>query len=162
MKHTVRLSVNGRQYEEETESRQLLVHFIRETLGLTGTHIGCVIGECGACSVLLDGKIVKSCLMLAAQADGCEVTTIEGVERDGEMHPLQAAFIRAYAAQCGYCTPGMILTSLDLLSRIPHPTEGEIRKALEGNLCMCTGYAQIVQAVEAAAAELAASGEGRA
>jgi carbon-monoxide dehydrogenase small subunit len=156
MKHTVRLSVNRRQFEEEAESRQLLVHFIRETLGLTGTHVGCVIGECGACSVLLDGKVVKSCLMLAAQADGCEITTIEGVEQDGAMHPLQTEIVAAYGVQCGYCTPGMILTSLDLLTRNPQPTEPEIRKALEGNLCMCTGYTQIVRAVQAAAVAMAA------
>ncbi len=154
MKHTVRLTVNRREFEEETESRQLLVHFIRETLGLTGTHIGCVIGECGACSVLVDGQVVKSCLMLAAQADGCEVTTIEGLEQDGALHPLQEAFVKAYGVQCGYCTPGMIMTSYDLLSRNPRPTEGEIRKALEGNLCMCTGYTQIVRAVQAAAGTL--------
>jgi carbon-monoxide dehydrogenase small subunit len=154
MKHTVRLTVNRREYEEEAESRQLLVHFIRETLGLTGTHIGCVIGECGACSVLLDGRVVKSCLMLAAQADGSEITTIEGLEQDGKPHPLQDAFVNAYATQCGYCTPGMILTSYDLLSRNPQPTEDEIRKGLGGNLCMCTGYAQIIQAVQAAAGTL--------
>jgi carbon-monoxide dehydrogenase small subunit len=131
------------------------VQFIRETLGLTGTHIGCVIGECGACSVLLDGRVVKSCLMLAAQAEGCEITTIEGLERDGSTHPLQEAFVTAYGVQCGYCTPGMILTSYDLLSRNPQPTEEEIKKALGGNLCMCTVYAQIVKAVQAAAVEFA-------
>jgi carbon-monoxide dehydrogenase small subunit len=160
MKHTVRLTVNRRQYEEEAESRQLLVHFIRETLGLTGTHVGCVIGECGACSVLLDGKIVKSCLMLAAQAEGAEITTVEGLEQNGEVHPLQAAFVAAYGVQCGYCTPGMILTSLDLLQRNPRPTESEVRKALEGNLCMCTGYTQIVRAVLAASETLAAAPTG--
>ncbi|HZT08818.1 MAG TPA: (2Fe-2S)-binding protein [Chloroflexota bacterium] len=160
MKHTVRLTVNRRPFEEEADSRQLLVHFIRETLGLTGTHVGCVIGECGACSVLLDGKVVKSCLMLAAQADGCELTTIEGLEQDGTIHPLQAAFIAAYGVQCGYCTPGMILAGLDLLSRNPQPTEGEIRKALEGNLCMCTGYTQIVRAIQQAAATMAATSGG--
>jgi carbon-monoxide dehydrogenase small subunit len=151
MKHTVRVSVNGRTYEEEVESRQLLVHFIRETLGLTGAHVGCVIGECGACSVLVDGRIVKSCLMLAAQADGYELTTIEGLEQDGTIHPLQEAFIEAYGAQCGYCTPGMILTSYDLLARNPQPSEEEIRRGLGGNLCVCTGYAQIVKAVQTAA-----------
>ncbi len=154
MKHTVRLSVNGRQVEEEAESRQLLVHFIRETLGLTGTHVGCVVGECGACSVLLDGRVVKSCLMFAAQADGCELMTIEGLEQGGSLHPLQEAFVEAYGVQCGYCTPGMVLASFDLLSRNPRPTEPEIRRALGGNLCMCTGYAQIVKAVQAAAAAL--------
>ncbi len=158
MKHMVRLTVNRREVAEEAESRQLLVHFIRETLGLTGTHIGCVIGECGACSVLVDGQVVKSCLMLAAQADGCEVTTIEGLEQDGALHPLQEAFVNGYAAQCGYCTPGMIMTSYDLLTHNPRPTEHEIRKALEGNLCMCTGYTQIVRAVLAAAEALATGG----
>lgn len=152
MKHTVRLTVNGRTFEEEVESRQLLVHCIRETLGLTGTHVGCVIGECGACSVLQDGRVVKSCLMLAAQADGCAITTIEGLEQDGSLHPLQDAFVEAYGVQCGFCTPGMILTSYDLLSRNAEPTEEEIRKGLGGNLCMCTGYMQIVRAVQAAAA----------
>jgi carbon-monoxide dehydrogenase small subunit len=154
MKHTVRLSVNRRQFEEEAESRQLLVHFIRETLGLTGTHVGCVIGECGACSVILDGHVVKSCLMLAAQADGCEIMTIEGVESEESLHPLQDAFIKNYAAQCGYCTPGMILTGYDLLNRNPHPTEDEVRKGIGGNLCMCTGYAQIVQAIQDAGVAL--------
>lgn len=161
MKHTIRVTVNGRGFEEEVESRQLLVHCIRETLGLTGTHVGCVIGECGACSVLLDGRVVKSCLMLAAQADGCEITTIEGLEHDGSLHPLQDAFVEAYGVQCGYCTPGMILTSHDLLSRNPDPTEAEIRKALGGNLCMCTGYMQIVRAVQAAAAARRAAEGGR-
>ena len=154
MRHTVRVQVNGRQYEEEAESRQLLVHFIRETLGLTGTHVGCVIGECGACSVLLDGRVVKSCLTLAAQVDGREITTIEGLEQDGSLHPLQEAFVQEYGLQCGYCTPGMILTSYDLLSRNPSPSEEEIRRALGGNLCMCTGYMQIVQAVQAASKAL--------
>ena len=152
MKRNVRAWVNGRQYDEEVEGRLLLVHFLRETLGLTGTHIGCVIGVCGACSVLLDGRVVKSCLTLAAQVDGREVTTIEGLERDGVLHPLQEAFVEQYGLQCGYCTPGMVLTSYDLLSRNPDPTEEEIRRALGGNLCMCTGYVQIVRAVQAAAA----------
>jgi carbon-monoxide dehydrogenase small subunit len=151
MRHHVRVRVNRRDYQEEAESRQLLVHFLRDTLGLTGTHVGCVIGECGACSVLLDGRVVKSCLTLAAQAEGREITTIEGLERDGTLHPLQEAFVQQYGMQCGYCTPGMILTSYDLLSRNPEPSEEEIRRALGGNLCMCTGYMQIVQAVKAAA-----------
>jgi carbon-monoxide dehydrogenase small subunit len=154
MKHRVQVRVNGRLYDEEAESRQLLVHFIRETLGLTGTHVGCVIGECGACSVLLDGRIVKSCLTLAVQADGREITTVEGLERDGALHPLQEAFVQQYGLQCGYCTPGMIMTSYDLLSRNPDPSEEEIRRALGGNLCMCTGYVQIIRAVQAAAAAM--------
>lgn len=154
MKHVVRVQVNGRQYEEEADSRLLLVHFLRDTLGLTGTHIGCVIGECGACSIILDGRVVKSCLVLAAQVDGRQVFTIEGLERDGSLHPIQEAFVAQYGLQCGYCTPGMILTTLDLLSRDPDPTEEEIRRGLAGNLCMCTGYVQIVRAVQAAAAAL--------
>ena len=152
MKQTIRVTINGRLYEEDIEPRILLSHFLRETIGLTGTHVGCVIGECGACSVLVDGRVVKSCLMLAAQADGCEITTIEGFEQNGSLDPLQDAFVEAYGVQCGYCTPGMILTSYDLLSRNAEPTEEEIRKGLGGNLCMCTGYMQIVKAVQTAAA----------
>jgi len=152
MKRQVRVRVNGEQYDEEAEGRQLLVLFLRETLGLTGTHVGCVIGECGACSVLLDGRVVKSCLTLAVRVDGHEITTIEGLERDGVLHPMQEAFVANYGLQCGYCTPGMIMTSLDLLARNPDPTDDEIRENLAGNLCMCTGYMQIVKAVRAAAA----------
>jgi len=152
MKRQVRVRVNGEQYDEEAEGRQLLVLFLRETLGLTGTHVGCVIGECGACSVLLDGRVVKSCLTLAVRVDAHEITTIEGLERDGVLHPMQEAFVANYGLQCGYCTPGMIMTSLDLLARNPDPTDDEIRENLAGNLCMCTGYMQIVKAVRAAAA----------
>jgi len=151
MKHTIRVTINGRLYEEEVEPRILLAHFLRETIGLTGTHVGCVIGECGACSVLLDGKVVKSCLHFAVQADGREITTIEGLAKDGELNPVQEAFVKNYAFQCGYCTPGMVMTSQALLKRNPNPTEEEIRKALAGNLCMCTGYVQIVDAVKEAA-----------
>ena len=151
MKQTVRVTINGRLYEEEIEPRILLAHFLRETIGLTGTHIGCVIGECGACSVLFDGKVVKSCLHFAVQADGHEITTIEGLAKDGELNPVQEAFVKNYAFQCGYCTPGMVMTSQSLLQRNPNPTEEEIRKALAGNLCMCTGYVQIVDAVKEAA-----------
>ena len=154
MRRNVRVRVNGREYDEDAESRQLLVHFLRETLGLTGTHVGCVIGECGACSVLLDGQVVKSCLAFAAQADGREITTIEGLDREGALHPLQEAFVANYGLQCGYCTPGMIMTSLDLLSHNPDPTEQEIREALSGNLCMCTGYMQIVKSIREAAAAM--------
>ncbi len=151
MKQTIRVTINGRLYEEDVEPRLLLSHFLRENIGLTGTHIGCVIGECGACSVLLDGKVVKSCLHLAVQADGREVTTIEGLAKDGELNPVQEAFVKNYAFQCGYCTPGMVMTSYALLQRNPNPSEEEIRKALAGNLCMCTGYVQIVEAVKEAA-----------
>jgi carbon-monoxide dehydrogenase small subunit len=151
MKQWIQVTINGRLYEEEVEPRMLLAHFLRETIGLTGTHVGCVIGECGACSVLLDGKVVKSCLHFAVQADGREITTIEGLAKDGELNPVQEAFVKNYAFQCGYCTPGMVMTSQALLKRNPNPTEAEIRKALAGNLCMCTGYVQIVDAVKEAA-----------
>ena len=151
MKHPIGLTVNGDSCEGEAEPRTLLVHFLREHLGLTGTHVGCVVGECGACSVLLDGKVVKSCLHFAVQADGREVTTVEGLARDGELSPIQQAFVKNYAFQCGYCTPGMVMTSHALLQSNPDPSEGEIRKALAGNLCMCTGYVQIVDAVKEAA-----------
>jgi len=151
MKQTIHVTINGRLYEEDVEPRLLLSHFLRETIGLTGTHIGCVIGECGACSVLLDGKVVKSCLHFAVQADGREVTTVEGLAKNGQLNPVQEAFVKNYAFQCGYCTPGMVITSYALLQRNPNPSEEEIRKALAGNLCMCTGYVQIVEAVKEAA-----------
>jgi aerobic carbon-monoxide dehydrogenase small subunit len=151
MKQTIHVTINSRLYEEDVEPRVLLSHFLRENIGLTGTHVGCVVGECGACSILLDGKIVKSCLHFAVQADGREVTTVEGLARDGELHPIQEAFVKNYAFQCGYCTPGMVMTSYALLQRNANPSEEEIRKALAGNLCMCTGYVQIVDAVKEAA-----------
>ena len=138
-------------YEEDVEPRQLLVHFLRENIGLTGAHVGCVVGECGACSILLDGKVVKSCLQLAVQADGREIVTIEGLAKDGELNAVQEAFVKNYAFQCGYCTPGMVITSHALLQNNPSPSDEEIRKALAGNLCMCTGYVQIVDAVKEAA-----------
>ena len=152
MKRTVRVTVNGRLYEEEAEPRQLLSYFLRETLGLTGTHIGCVVGECGACTVLLDGKLVKSCLIFAVQVHGREVTTIEGLAGDDALHPVQDSFVRNYGLQCGYCTPGMVMAAHYLLTRNPDPSEEEIREGLAGNLCMCTGYVQIVDAVNEAAA----------
>jgi len=151
MKQTIRVTINGRLYEEDVEPRQLLIHFLRETIGLTGAHVGCVIGECGACSVLLDGKVVKSCLHLAVQADDREVMTVEGLAKNGELNPVQEAFVKNYAFQCGYCTPGMVITSHALLQNNPNPSDEEIRKALAGNLCMCTGYVQIVDAVKEAA-----------
>ena len=151
MKETIRVTINERLYEEDVEPRLLLSHFLRENIGLTGTHVGCVVGECGACSVLLDGKVVKSCLHFAIQADGREVTTVEGLAKDGDLSPIQEAFVKHYAFQCGYCTPGMVITSHALLQRNPNPSEEEIRKALAGNLCMCTGYVQIVEAVKDAA-----------
>jgi len=151
MKKTINVTINGRLYEEDVEPRLLLSHFLREKIGLTGTHVGCVVGECGACTILLDGKLVKSCLHFAVQADGREVTTVEGLAKDGELSVVQEAFVKHYAFQCGYCTPGMIMASYALLRDHPNPSEGEIRKALSGNLCMCTGYVQIVEAVKDAA-----------
>jgi len=151
VKKTINVTINGRLYEEDVEPRLLLSHFLRENIGFTGTHVGCVVGECGACTVLLDGAVVKSCLQLAVQADGREITTIEGLAKGSELSPIQEAFIRHYALQCGYCTPGMIMASYALLRDHPDPSEAEIRRALAGNLCMCTGYVQIVEAVKAAA-----------
>lgn len=150
----ITVTVNGRVFEEDVEPRQLLVYFLRETIGLTGTHVGCLVGECGACSILLDGKLIKSCQMLAVQADGRAVTTVEGLAKDGVLHPIQEAFVANFALQCGYCTPGMIMTSYYLLQQYPEPTEDQIRRRLSGNLCMCTGYAQIIQAVQAASKSL--------
>jgi len=152
MKQTISVTVNGRKYEEDVEPRLLLTHFLREKIGLTGTHVGCVVGECGACSILLDNKLVKSCLHFAVQADGREITTIEGLAKNGELSPIQEAFVKHYAFQCGYCTPGMVLASYALLRDHPNPSEEEIRKGLAGNLCMCTGYVQIVEAVKDAGA----------
>ena len=150
-KRSVAFTLNGERVEVEVEPRTLLVHMLREELNLTGTHIGCVVGECGACSILLDKKLVKSCLHFAVQADGSEVTTIEGLAKNGELSAIQEAFVKHYALQCGYCTPGMVMASHALLRDHPNPNEEEIRKALSGNLCMCTGYVQIVEAVKEAA-----------
>ncbi len=154
MKHEVHIKINGRIYQDEVEPRLLLSYFIRETVGLTGTHVGCVIGECGACSVLVDGKLVKSCLLFAVQVDGKEILTVEGMATNSELHAIQEAFVEKYGLQCGYCTPGMILAAHHLLSHNPDPTDDEIRKGLSGNLCMCTGYMQIVEAVKEAARSL--------
>jgi len=148
---TITLRVNERAYSVEAEPRMLLVELIREKLRLTGTHVGCDTSQCGACTVWLDGKSVKSCSMLAVEADGREVTTIEGLAKSGELHPMQAAFQEQHGLQCGFCTPGMIMSSVDLLRRTPSPTEGEVRHWLEGNLCRCTGYHNIVKAVLQAA-----------
>jgi carbon-monoxide dehydrogenase small subunit len=147
----VNVTVNGEARESEVEPRLLLVHYLRDTLGLTGTHIGCDTSNCGACTVLLDGESVKSCTVLAAQADGREVKTIEGMAENGKLHPLQEAFWEHHGLQCGYCTPGMIMAAADLLQRNPSPSEEEVRHGLEGNLCRCTGYHNIVKAVMAAA-----------
>ena len=149
--HTVSVTVNGTRYSREVEPRQLLVYFIREQLGLTGTHVGCDTSQCGACTVHLDGHAVKSCTMLAAQADGREVTTIEGITSGDGLHPMQEAFWQHHGLQCGFCTPGMIMTAIDLLAESPDATDEEIRHGLEGNLCRCTGYQNIVAAVRAAA-----------
>ncbi|MEE9185719.1 MAG: (2Fe-2S)-binding protein [Candidatus Binatia bacterium] len=154
MKQAVRVKINGSLYEEEVEPRILLSHFLRETIGLTGTHVGCVIGECGACTVILDGRLVKSCLLLAVQIDGKEILTVEGLAKNGTLHPIQEAFVKAYGIQCGYCTPGMVLATHYLLTKNPDPSEAEVRKGLAGNLCMCTGYMQIVEAVKTAAESL--------
>lgn len=151
MKETITVTVNGRAQTREVEPRQLLVHFLRETLGLTGTNAGCDTSQCGSCTVLVNGEAVKSCTLLAVQADGCEITTIEGLAVNGELHTLQKAFWEKHGLQCGYCTPGMILTAVDLLKRNPHPDEHEIRRGIEGNLCRCTGYQNIVKAIQWAA-----------
>ena len=149
--HSVSLTVNGEARTIDVEPRRLLVHAIREDLGLTGTHVGCDTSNCGACTVHLDGQAVKSCTILAVQADGAELTTIEGLGSNGALHPVQEAFWEHHGLQCGYCTPGMIMASADLLNRNPNPTEAEVRHALEGNLCRCTGYHNIVKAVLSAA-----------
>ena len=157
MKQTISLKVNGAEHQAEVEPRMLLVHYLREELGLTGTHIGCDTSQCGACTVHFNGQAVKSCTIFAVQADGAEVTTIEGLSSiDGSaegMHPLQAAFWEQHGLQCGYCTPGMIMSAASLLKNNPHPSEEEIRHGLEGNICRCTGYHNIVKAVRAAAGE---------
>jgi carbon-monoxide dehydrogenase small subunit len=148
MQITVR--VNGQSHEHDVEPRLLLVHYLREVVGLTGTNIGCDTSSCGACTILVDGESVKSCTMLAVQADGADITTIEGLATDGRLHPVQEAFRENHALQCGYCTPGMVMASVSLLQEIPTPTERQVRLGLEGNLCRCTGYHNIVQAVLAA------------
>lgn len=149
----IRIKINGSWREDDVEPRLLLVHYLREVAGLTGTHIGCETSICGACTVLLGGEAVKSCTLFAVQADGAEITTIEGLAKNGELHPLQQGFWEEHGLQCGFCTPGMIMASHQLLCRNPHPTREEIRKGLEGNLCRCTGYQHIVKAVEYAAAK---------
>ena len=153
-KHTITVTVNGTAHSAEVESRLLLVHLLRETFRMTGTHIGCDTTHCGACTVLLDGVPVKSCTVLAVQADGRSVMTVEGLERDGKLDPIQEGFMQEHGLQCGYCTPGMMMTGYALLARNKNPQEDEIRKAISGNLCRCTGYVNIVKAVEHAAAKL--------
>jgi len=156
MKLPVSISVNGSVHAHEVEPRLLLVHFLRETLGLTGTNVGCDTSQCGACTVLMDGKAVKSCTVLAVQADGSAVTTIEGLAPAGKLHPLQEAFWEKHGLQCGYCTPGMILAASDLLRQTPQPSEAEVRHGLDGNMCRCTGYQNIVAAVQDAATRMRA------
>ena len=160
MKVPITLTVNGRSYESEVEARTLLVHYLREELGLTGTKIGCDTSQCGACVVRLNGATVKSCTCLAVQADGGEVTTIEGLAQDGNLHPVQEAFWDNHGLQCGYCTAGMIMTVTELLQRNPKPSAEEVRAGLEGNICRCTGYQNIVKATLAAAETIATEGRG--
>ncbi len=155
MKKSVSITVNNRGQSQEIEPRMLLVHYLRDVLGLTGTHIGCETSICGACTVLVDGQAVKSCTMFAIQAEGCEVTTIEGLAREGRLHPVQEGFWEQHGLQCGYCTPGMIIAAAQVLDRNPDPTSDEIRHGLEGNLCRCTGYQHIVEAVQYAARKMA-------
>jgi aerobic carbon-monoxide dehydrogenase small subunit len=150
---TIAVEVNGQRYEREVEARRLLVHFLRDDLDLTGTHVGCDTGNCGACSVIVNGTLVKSCMMLAVQADGATIQTVESLSPDGELHPLQEAFSSRHALQCGYCTPGMLMSAKALLDSNPEPTEHEIRRAIQGNICRCTGYVNIVEAIAEAAAK---------
>jgi carbon-monoxide dehydrogenase small subunit len=157
--HHIRATINGTAYEGDVDSRLLLVHWIRDVLRLTGTHIGCDTTSCGACTILVDGKATKSCTMFAVQADGRDIMTVEGLEQNGKLHPLQEGFHEKHALQCGYCTPGMMMTSLALLRRNPNPNEQEIRVAISGNLCRCTGYVNIVKAVQYAAEKMRESAE---
>ena len=151
MEQTIHVTVNGVEHENSVEPRMLLAQYLREALNLTGTHIGCDTGQCGACTVLMNGQPVKSCMVLAVQADGAQVQTVEGLAQNGEYHPIQAAFWEKHGLQCGFCTPGMMMAAVGLLERNPNPSEAEIREQLEGNLCRCTGYQNIVAAVQSAA-----------
>ena len=157
MTQMVKLTINGQPYEAQVEPRLLLVHFIREVAGLTGTHIGCDTTSCGACSVLIDGVPAKSCTLLAVQVDGAQIRTVEGLEQNGALHPIQEGFMQEHGLQCGFCTPGMMLVGAALLERNPNPTEAEIRRAISGNLCRCTGYVNIVKAIQAAGATMRAA-----
>ena len=157
----ISLTINGTVHRGDVEPRLLLVHFIRENARLTGTHIGCETTACGACTVLMDGKAVKSCTVLAVQAGGRRITTIEGLQKDGELHPIQRAFWQEHAVQCGYCTPGMILTAHQLLAENPAPSDEQIRRGIEGNLCRCTGYQHIVKAIQSVAEQTVAPASGR-
>lgn len=157
MEQSIRVTVNGVEQQSSVEPRTLLVHYLRENLNLTGTHVGCDTSSCGACTVLLDGKPVKSCTVLAVQADGSQVQTVEGLAQNGQYHPIQTAFWEKHGLQCGFCTPGMMMAAVGLLERNPNPSEEEIREQLEGNLCRCTGYQNIVAAVRAAADQMRGS-----
>jgi aerobic carbon-monoxide dehydrogenase small subunit len=148
---TITVDVNGEKYEREVDARRLLIHFVRDDLDLTGSHIGCDTGNCGACSMLVDGMLVKSCMMLAVQADGAKIETVEGLASEGELNGLQQAFSDHHALQCGYCTPGMLMSATALLRQNSNPSEDEIRKGIQGNICRCTGYVNIVEAIKAAA-----------
>jgi aerobic-type carbon monoxide dehydrogenase small subunit (CoxS/CutS family) len=148
---TITVDINGETYEREVDARRLLIHFLRDDLDLTGSHIGCDTGNCGACSVIYDGTLVKSCMMLAIQADGAKIETVEGLAQDGELTALQQAFSDHHALQCGYCTPGMLMSATALLRENGNPTEEQIRRAIQGNICRCTGYVNIVEAIKAAA-----------
>jgi aerobic carbon-monoxide dehydrogenase small subunit len=154
MKRLISVTINGKQRTDEVEPRLLLIHYLRDVVGLTGSHIGCETSLCGACTVELDGRAVKSCTLFAVQADGCSLLTIEGLAQNGSLHPVQEAFWNEHGLQCGFCTPGMIMTSKQLLERTPVPVEEEIRHGIEGNLCRCTGYQHIVNAVKAASAKM--------
>ncbi len=155
MKLPVKMTINGTSYSHEVEPRMLLVHYIREVVGLTGTHVGCDTSQCGACNIIMTGQAVKSCTLFAVQADGAQITTIEGIAKDGTLHPIQEAFWEKHGLQCGFCTPGMIITAYQLLQRYPKPSEAKIRHELEGNLCRCTGYHNIVKAIQYAAETMA-------
>jgi carbon-monoxide dehydrogenase small subunit len=159
-KQQVKITINGRPSEALVEPRTLLVHFIRESAGLTGTHVGCDTSNCGACTVILNGKTVKSCTMFAVQANGAEITTVEGLMKDGQLHPLQEGFKQEHGLQCGFCTPGMLMSSLALLQKNPNPTEADIRWGISGNLCRCTGYQNIVKAVQYAAGKMNPAAQG--
>jgi carbon-monoxide dehydrogenase small subunit len=158
--HEITVTVNGEPHTRKVEARTLLVHFLREDLGLTGTHVGCDTTSCGACTVSLDGEAVKSCTVFAVQADGARVETVEGIAHNGTLHPLQEGFWEKHGLQCGFCTPGMLMSARSLLARNPKPTEDEIRHEISGNLCRCTGYNKIVEAIQYAAEKLGADGKG--
>jgi aerobic carbon-monoxide dehydrogenase small subunit len=155
MRYPVSITVNGVRRRSDVEARLLLVHYLRESLGLTGTNVGCDTSQCGACTVLMDGKAVKSCTVLTVQADGTKITTIEGLATNGKLHPLQEAFREKHGLQCGFCTPGMVLTAANLIAKNPKPSDADIRQGIEGNLCRCTGYQNIVAAVREGAARIA-------